>query len=825
MVIVCKDKYNNDDDEINSHFNKFPFPLSDFQKHAIEGIVKGDHVLVTAHTGSGKTLPAEFAIDYFCSRGKRVIYTSPIKALSNEKYHDFTKKFPNYSIGILTGDIKFNPDANLLIMTTEILQNHLYKRLQESTVATSALNFEMDIDIDLACVIFDEIHYINDADRRKVWEETILMLPKQISMVMLSATIDKPEKFANWCENRHKDSNKNVILTGTEHRVVPLKHYTYINSTEHLFKILKDKDKEKEIKKFIRVPQIIKDASGIHEETILSSNKIINLMHQKKSYTKPGHILNSLITYLYQNEMLPGICFVFSRVNVEKYANQITVNLFGYDDAHVPSIISNECDNIIRKLPNYKEYKILKEYIDLVSLMEKGVAIHHSGMMPILREMVEIIFGRGYIKVLFATETFAVGINMPTKTVVFTALSKYTSDGHRHLLSHEYTQMAGRAGRRGLDTLGHVIHCNNMFRENVSLMEYKTILSGKPQILQSKFKISYSLLLNLIALNKVSYSEYVESSMLRDELSNTINGFQYQISELETLADKYKSDILISNIQLEPINEYIEINKTISYLNNKKKKLAYNKIKQIEDAYGKQFNRHYEVIKKLKETDIEIERNKKSMDGVNSYVMDNINIVLNILHENGFIEKDEDDKYQLTLKGKIASNINECNSLIMAELIYEGKLEELTVNELVGFMSCFSNISVAEDYKQHTTSKNSISSIMKDYKHMSNKYIDLENHYGIHTGSHVDVHYDLIDESYDWCSAKDEEDCVNITNILMEKNVFIGEFVKAILKINNVANECIGACEYIGNIQLSEKLSKISDTTLKYIILQQSLYI
>ena len=174
MVVICSTEYSSSN---NDYLNQYDFELSNFQKHAIDAIVKGQHVLVTAHTGSGKTLPAEFAIEYFIKNNKKVIYTSPIKALSNQKYYEFSEKYPHINFGILTGDIKFNPEASVLIMTTEILQNYLYKRKNDEVNKLSNTYFEMDIENELGCVIFDEIHYINDADRGKVWEETIMMLP------------------------------------------------------------------------------------------------------------------------------------------------------------------------------------------------------------------------------------------------------------------------------------------------------------------------------------------------------------------------------------------------------------------------------------------------------------------------------------------------------------------------------------------------------------------------------------------------------------------------------------------------------------------------
>ena len=181
MVIICKDKFSQNE-IYQEHFDKFPFELSDFQKYSIQAILEGNHILVTAHTGSGKTLPAEFAIEHFVAQGKKVIYTSPIKALSNQKFHEFSKKFPNISFGILTGDIKFNPEADVLIMTTEILRNTL---LQKNTNNQSVpLQFEMDFENELACVIFDEVHYINDADRGKIWEETIMFLYNHIQIIL-----------------------------------------------------------------------------------------------------------------------------------------------------------------------------------------------------------------------------------------------------------------------------------------------------------------------------------------------------------------------------------------------------------------------------------------------------------------------------------------------------------------------------------------------------------------------------------------------------------------------------------------------------------------
>jgi len=230
MVKQCSNVYNSENDAIYAkHFDKYNYPLHSFQKYSIEAIVEGHHVLVTAPTGSGKTLPGEFAIEYFVAQGKRVIYTTPIKALSNQKFYDFTLKYPHISFGILTGDLKCNPDAQCLIMTTEILLNKLYQVNSNSDMSAFNISFEMDIAKELGCVVFDEVHYINDAHRGHVWEQCIMMIPMHVQMVMLSATIDKPEEFAKWVETRRSTPclenvsfSKIVYIASNSKRSVPL---------------------------------------------------------------------------------------------------------------------------------------------------------------------------------------------------------------------------------------------------------------------------------------------------------------------------------------------------------------------------------------------------------------------------------------------------------------------------------------------------------------------------------------------------------------------------------------------------------------------------
>jgi superfamily II RNA helicase len=869
MVKICPNSYS--ETKYSSYFEKYPFPLSSFQKYAIEAIVTGNHILVTAHTGSGKTLPAEFAIEHFVSLGKKVIYTSPIKALSNQKFYECTQKFPHISFGILTGDIKTNPEADVLIMTTEILMNNLYvSASKDKSNKSSNLNmFEMDFQNELACVVFDEIHYINDADRGRVWEETIMMLPPHIQMVMLSATLDSPEKFALWCEtrgdtidiNNPKIINKMVYLTTTYERVVPLTHYSFITCTQGLFKVLKDKQLENEIMKTINTLHVIQDSRGNFNETNYQTiYKTIKLFHDKNHNVKRQHILNSVAKYMVHNNMLPAICFVLSRKALEQCAKEITTSLLE-DDSKVSYIIRRECEQIIRKLPNYQEYLHLPEYNFMVSLLEKGVAIHHAGIMPILREMVELLFAKGYIKLLFATETFAVGINMPTKTVLFTDLNKFDGSGMRPLYSHEYTQMAGRAGRRGIDTIGHVIHLSNLFKD-IDQVTLKTMMKGKPQTLVSKFKISYNLLLNLIDIGETDYTKYAKRSMIQNDIEQTMGQYYKSITDIQLEMDNLSIIINKSKIPLKVTEEYIQLKQNRLLAVNKKRKEIDRNIQQIQDEYKTIENDVYNVSKYLNKRN-EMDELNNLLNNAQKTLDNNVNNVLHLLEDNQFIirepkvkkqslplragkpldlasleqeqqeqqeqqqeEQEEQEKYKLTIKGHIASQIREVPCLIFADFIYNKKIYGFETKELVGILSCFTNITVTEDKRtlMPKCKYSNCNNILYELQKICSKFSEIEK--DINTGTDYSIHFDLVDYAIKWCECESDTDCKELLQLMsLEKDIFLGEFVKAILKINNITAELEKVAELLGDMSFLSILKQVPQLTLKYVATNQSLYI
>ena len=835
MVILCNDKYN--DSNYSKYFELFPYELSDFQKYAIQGIVEGNHVLITAHTGSGKTLPAEFAIRHFVSMGKKVIYTSPIKALSNQKFYEFTIKYPEISFGLMTGDIKTNPDADVLIMTTEILMNYLYSI---GTSSESTLQFQIDIQNSLGCVIFDEVHYINDKDRGHVWEQTILMLPQHIQMVLLSATIDNPFGFAEWIENRccleektneTNETKKSVYLASTEHRVVPLTHYGFFTTTETPFKEIKDKEIQKQIRETSNKLILLRDPVGkFNDNGYYEINKTRDLFMKHRFFMKRKFVLNTLVGFLKEKEMLPAIIFVFSRKNVELCANEITTNLLE-DDSKIPYIIRRECQQIIRKFPNFNEYLELPEYNELVRLLEKGIGIHHSGMIPVLREIVELMISKKYIKVLFATESFAIGLDCPIKTAVFSSLTKYDGSMMRLLMPHEYTQMAGRAGRRGIDTIGNVVHCNNLF-ETPCIQDYKQILCGKPQKLVSKFKISYSIVLNLLKNGKTAgFHEFVDKSMLKKELNSSISITRREVNELNVSYEKKTEIIGLLRTPIDICNEYIENESSITMYSSKKRK----EIERKMNGFKENYKWLLDDVTKIKEQNIL----KKKMDFeinelsyLENYSKIHIDKICKILLKDEFISKEkeeEEEKYKLTELGIIASNINEIHPLIASKMIMKWNwFDNFNENQIIALFSIFTDIHVPEDFKRLNSNENN--HICKYIKELADDYEKRELEYELYTGIQYDkiIVYDLLEEMKGWIQCETAAECKYfIQKFIIPRGISIGDFSKAILKISVITKELIGVCEIVGEAGLSllHKLKKVDTMILKYIATPQSLYV
>jgi superfamily II RNA helicase len=834
MVKICSlTSYPKENEsKYQTYFEKYDYPLHIFQKYSIEAIVEGHHVLATAPTGSGKTLPGEFSIDFFYSKGKKVIYTTPIKALSNQKFYDFSNKYTNISIGLITGDIKTNPDADILIMTTEILLNKLFQINSKniSKIPESSVSFEMDIENELGCVVFDEIHMINDSARGHVWEQCIMLLPKHIQMIGLSATLDNPERFALWLENKgvyNEAPEKVVYLASKKDRAVPLTHYGFITTTAGIFKAIKDKSVHEEIKSITNTPFVLQNSKGEFDELQYSKmNKMMKLFDKHDIRIKRQHVLNQVTKYLVEKEMLPALCYVFSRKQLEVCANEVTTNLLEFDNK-TPYIIDRECEHIIRKLPNYQEYLNLPEYTNMVQLLRKGIAIHHSGVTPILREMVELLFAKGFIKLLFCTETMSVGINMPVKTAIFTDVCKFDGENNRLLHSHEYTQAAGRAGRLGLDTVGHVIHLNNLFRNIDTLTSYKTMMSGKPPTLKSKFKISYNLLLNLIDVGDFNFISFARKSMVKDDLDSELKDIYNEISKQQSDLDTLETSIHSTRTPVNVINEYLGLIESHKTAVNKKRKEIERQIENIRESY---VNIEFDKVRveKYNQKLKNIDRLHEEYNFVEKFIDNNVNTIVQLLKDDSFVSIDSEEGIKLTTKGMIATHLKESHCLVFSEIFEQNVFDSLDPVQIVMLLSCLTNIVVKDDLKNYIpkTDDITVKNIVFKVKNRCNDYMNKETTLNINSGIEYIFHYDLINYVDKWCYCENAEDCKKLLHQLAEeKEVFLGEFVKALLKITNISSELEKVAELFGNISLLSKLKEIPVMLLKYVVTNQSLYV
>jgi superfamily II RNA helicase len=673
---------------------------------------------------------------------------------------------------------------------------------------------------------------INDKDRGHVWENCIMMLPGHIQMIGLSATLDNPEKFAEWLETRGTKENiseKIVYLAKKLDRPVPLTHYSFITANTGILKSIKDKSVHEEIRKIIDKPFVIQSAKGEFNENHYSSmTKMLNLFEKNEVRVKRQHVLNQVSKYLVEQEMLPALCYVFSRKQLEKCASEITVPLLEFD-SKVPYTIRRECEQIIRKLPNYQEYLHLPEYVNLVSLLEKGIGIHHAGMMSILREIVEILFARGMIKMLFCTTSVAIGLNLPVKTAIFTDIVKHDGDSLTILHGHEYTQAAGRAGRLGLDSVGHVIHLNNLFR-NTESTSYKIMLKGKPQILVSKFKISFNLLLNLIDIGDNNFINFAKKSMIKGDIDSQLNEIQKNIENMEIEYNKIEESIKYLRTPIEIIKEYIDCLEKRPNTVNKKRKEIDRQIQNILDNY-KFIETEKTTLIKYNEKQRNLYNLQKENDDIQKYIDNNVLIIVDLLKRDDFLSESteiEKTKYILTQKGHIATHLREIHCLVFAELIDKEMINDLTSRQLVAIFSCFTNVSVQDELKSLLPkSKNeTIQYMVIKIKELYNEYQQKELSNSINTGTDYSIHFDLLDYVIEWCDCDSIEECKFLLQTLQnEKGIFLGEFVKALLKINNISCEMEKVAELTGNIQFLSKLREIPTMTLKYVVTNQSLYV
>jgi superfamily II RNA helicase len=499
------------------------------------------------------------------------------------------------------------------------------------------------------------------------------------------------------------------------------------------------------------------------------------------------------------------------------------------EDSGIPTTIRYECEQILRKIPNHKEYTSLPEFEMIMKLLVKGVAVHHSGIMPIYREMIELLFSKGYIKLLFATETFAVGINMPTKTVIFSGFDKFNGSSMRMLYPHEYTQMAGRAGRRGLDTIGYVIHLNNLFSLPIT-HDYELLLNGNPQSLTSKFNISYNLVLNFIRVNGNTL-DFAKKSMCNGEIQTSIQATNQQIENLKSNLIKKEINPSYEHVMTnyDKFELYIKLTNDIKNSAQKIRKQLQRKITEIIGE-NTQFKIQLEQFQSLLDIKTEIQKNEIYLNNLNNHFQNSFDNIIHFLVSFGYINY-INSECSIHTKGNIAIYIQETHCLAFTDLLLDyNYFKDYSAIEITALLSCFSNIRINDETKILNVSKltqnPSFNSLLEKLRLTYDKYMNEELKFKVETNNNTSYMFEMVNPILDWCKCEDDTSCKSILNECnITYNVFPGEFIKAILKINNMVNELKNIAEYIGNIELLHKLSLIPDLTLKFVATNQSLYI
>lgn len=782
---------------------EYSFPLDKFQKHAVKAINRDENVLVTAKTGSGKTLVGEYQIYHSLAKGKKVFYTTPIKSLSNQKFHDLKTMFKNNTVGIMTGDIKFSPNADIVVMTTEILRNLLYKKgsATENLGLTANLSLE-----NLDAVIFDECHYINNKERGSVWEETMILLPKEINLVLLSATIDSADLFASWLGELKQ---KPIHLISTTYRIVPLEHYVIKKDSFETIMDAKEMFhpdaykrwifwKEDQVKNQKQQKQLVTNRrlGGYEDPVVGKSDTGSSYIHQ----------LNSTIQMFYNQDMLPALFFVMSRKNCEIYASKVGGSLIDpSDSATVKHIINFH-------LHRYKDsVQVSQQYFILTDLLQRGIGFHHSGLLPLLKEIVEILFSKGLIKVLFATETFAVGLNMPTKSVVFTSYRKFDDESEqmRMFSTDEYIQMAGRAGRRGKDTKGYVFYLPDRYPEEIELV--KKMMCGSKTKLQSRMKFDYDFILKTVQSNNLNWMDLIQQSYYYEQIRKTV----LEIEKDKLNCEKQLNSLTVSDEQEKECIYEEKLKESLKNATNATKRKLQSEYETWKNKHqDRVWNPIREQCKKKSKLIQDLKNIHEDLDYYEHFET-SLEPYFEVLKELNYMN---DDK-SLTQKGINATEINEANCLILSQIYEEKMFESLNQKEILMILSCMlESDSKGSASLSSLTIPANIRYILSNTEKVCKTIESLEQKYKI-SFYPWKLNYEFIELLSKLLNGD------SVGTVCLEFEVMEGNLNRFLLKLLNVVDELKNIATLNNDVSLLEKLENVQAYEFYKIAIPESLYL
>jgi ATP-dependent RNA helicase HelY len=650
---------------------QYPFPLDPFQEEAIRHIAARSSVIVSAPTGAGKTLIAEFAIFQAQHDGKRVAYTTPIKALSNQKYADFCRQFGEDSVGILTGDVQINAQAPVLVMTTEILRNMFYLAPPEN----------------LGAVVLDECHYMGNEGRGTVWEEIIINCPTQVPLVALSATVSNVEEIAVWISEVHRP----IVAIQHPIRPVPLQY------------LLVDADGS-----IVSPSEIVRKERQVHEHRT----------RERRPRRRRGPNSNKLILQLQSRGWLPAIYFIFSRAGCEATLHRFLAEGVQLIDPHRQQEVEEAIDKTLLDYPSIVPGGDLNHLI--FEGLRRGVGIHHAGILAPLKRLTEVLFERGIVQVVFATETMSLGLHMPAKSVVIENLRKRSDDGFRTLLVGELTQMAGRAGRRGIDPQGT---CLIAIDNPETLDDALHLIKGKPEPIESRFRIGYSSAALLL-------QSLPDQEAIRRTIERSFGQFQNRkrITALEGECERLWSQI-DNGDRAEPpccgVQKFLDYQEKLTFVDAEQKRLhsaqrSRNRRRRgthaSKEAVREEARRHLRALRhQLAESPChhcpargQREARLAGADHVRDALTQRISLlahlqhsywdqflrVAHILEHFGYLEAGV-----LSPEGRLIAALRHDNELLVARVLFSGILDDLTPPEVVGLLSCLSEESREAEHR------------------------------------------------------------------------------------------------------------------------------
>ncbi|MET1052051.1 MAG: DEAD/DEAH box helicase [Mycetocola sp.] len=653
------------------------FDLDPFQLEACASVEAGNSVLVAAPTGAGKTIIAEFAIYAAMQRDRaKVFYTAPMKALSNQKFNELVAEYGADSVGLLTGDTNINARARVVVMTTEVLRNMLYAN--------------SDLLTDLAYVVMDEVHYLADRFRGAVWEEVIIHLPQEVRMVSLSATVSNAEEFGDWLQAVR--GHTEVIVS--EERPVPLDQHVLMGGK------LIDLFAAPSLAETHSVnPELVRMAQFGGRSLNSKQYKDVSRYNAKRGQRSPQRVdRGQVVDLLHEHHLLPAIFFIFSRVGCDQAVAQVLRSGIRLTEAHerdeIREIVEERCSAL-----QDEDLGVLG-YWEWLDGLERGIAAHHAGMLPAFKEVVEELFRRKLVKAVFATETLALGINMPARTVVLEKLEKFNGEARVPITPGEYTQLTGRAGRRGIDVEGHAVIA---WQEGLHPQSVASLASRRSYPLNSSFKPTYNMAVNLIdQFGRERTREILESSFAQFQADRAVVGMARKVREQEASLEKYREAM---TCHLGDFAEYAGIRRELTDLERKsahpehqsraqndrrqRQLVSLRKRMRAHPCHGcsdrEQHARWAERWFTLKRQTDQLSRQIATRTGAVAKIFDR---VTDVLLEYEYLIPGENGQVELSAAGRTLKRIYGERDLLVAEALQRGVWNDLDPASLAAMASC-----------------------------------------------------------------------------------------------------------------------------------------